>query len=284
MKRKSGQLQARLVLAAAAMIVLPSGLAAQGEDESRWRVFVGGFFPDVESSFQTSDPEEGVGELIRLEDDLGLDDSADALRLNLAYRMGGRRRHVLEFQYLQIDRDGRVTVEDDIEFGEEVFPASADVATSVKTEDFDIHYTYMLVANEKGFFGISAGVHGIRVDARARGTFSVAGGPAEALEQEAVDEEFPLPLFGIRGAYFFSDRWSASGGFKWLDLTVGDIDGGFIDAWLRLEFGISKAVSLGAGYAVIDVDFDREPSKKRAGVKAADYEYSGPEIFLRFKF
>ena len=226
-------------------------LVAQEGDRKRWTIYVGGFNADTDTELRTSDPEVGDGPLVSLEDDLGVDDSATALRFRISRNFGKSRRHLLEFQYLQIDRDGRALIEDELEYGGDVYPVGADVSTDVRTEDFDLHYTYLLVDNEKGRFGISAGLHGIRIESNVSGTYNIGGGefPADVFQEERLDEEFPLPLVGIRGSYFLSSKWNLLAAIKFLDVEVGDIEGGFVDAWAQLEYELSDTVALGLGYA-----------------------------------
>ena len=248
-------------------------------------IYLGGFNADTDTRLQTSDPEFGLSPEIPLEDELGVDDNATTLRLRISHAFGANRRHVLEFQYLQIDRSGTVTLQEDVEFGDESFRVGADIRTDIRTEDFDLHYTYLLVNQERGEFGISAGLHGIRVRARLRAQLSgIPGFPEFQLQDEVREGEVPLPLIGIRGRYNFSSRWVFSAAIKLLDVTLGDVDGGFLDAWAQFEYVLSDTVSFGLGYAVINAEYDRDVDETKREIVSAEYEYQGWQGFLRFRF
>lgn len=282
-KAKTGILTAALVLAA---FTLAEPLMAQGgpDNDRRWMIYLGGFNADTDTRIQTSDPEFGLSPEIPLEDDLGVDDNATTLRLRVSRSLGANNRHILEFQYLQIDRDGSIFLEDEIEYGDEIFLAGADVKTNIRTEDFDLHYTYLLVNKERGAFGVSAGLHGIRVEARVKAELGIAGLPVVQVQEEVREGEVPLPLIGIRGRYDFSSRWIFSAAIKLLDATFGDIEGRFLDSWAQIEYVFSDTISLGVGYAILNAEYDKEPDGSKAEIVSAEYEYEGIQFFARFRF
>ena len=276
-----------LVLAAVVLLIaaLAAPVAAQTEepDTNGFSFFVSGYFPSVDSSFQTFTPDGGISDPIDMEDDLGVDDSATALRLGLAYRFGRTGKHQIELSYLEIDRDGDILLDRDIEFGDEIFNLNANVATEVITRDIDLSYTYFFVANEKGEFGMSLGVHAVRAESSLVGSVQIGEDIDIPLAEESVSKEVPLPLIGLRGGAHISDKLDFDGGIKILEIDIDDVEGRFIDFWLRLSYRIHEHFHLGAGWTLFDVDVEQVPGDSTI-LRTAQWEYSGPEVFIRVPF
>ncbi len=273
-------------------LILVAGIAAAQdtaapppEDEPRWEIFVGGFFPDVDSKMRVYDPEIGLTPPIDFEE-LGVKSNVTALRLGASVRLSSNGRHELQFEYLKIDRDGRFTIEEDLEFGGEVFPVGVEVDGAVNTEDFDIHYTYNIIKNDRGTLGLSAGLHALRFEATARAVATIEGlgQQIEIGQTERVGDDFPLPVVGIRFSYELLQYVMLTGGFKWFGAEVEDVDGSFTDAWLRVEYQVAKPIALGIGLAQIDVSYDRPIDEAERDIISASYKYSGAEAFVRFRF
>ncbi len=281
----------RALVVVVGLTLAAGGAAAQDpvapppDDEPRWEVFVGGFFPDVDSRMRVHDPEFGLSPPIDFET-LGVKSNVTALRLGASVRLSRNGRHQLQFEYLKIDRDGRFTLEEGLEFGGVVFPVGVEVDAEVNTQDFDIHYTYNVVKNERGSLGLSAGLHALRFEASARAVARIEGfgQQIEIGQTERVGDDFPLPVVGIRFSYELLQHVLLTGGYKWFGASVEDVDGSFTDAWLRVEYQVTRPIALGVGLAQIDVSYDRPIDEADRDIISASYEYSGAEAFVRFRF
>jgi hypothetical protein len=275
-----------LALGGSAAVAAAQGVAGGGEDEPRWMIFVGGFFPDVDSKLQVFDPQFGLSPVLDFED-LGLESDATALRLGAAVNLSRNGRHMLEVEYIRIDRDGNLLLEEELEFGGEIFPIGVEVDGEVNTEDLDIHYIYNVLMSDRGALGLAIGVHALRVEAVARGQVRVGGGGGGQqfeLQTERYADEFPLPLVGLRGRYELVPDLLLTAGFKWLSANIDDFDGEFTDSWLRLEYQLLEPLAIGVGLARIDVDYERELDVNERDIVEASYDYSGAEAFVRFRF
>lgn len=254
-------------------------------DDKRWSIRLTGFFPEADADFTVFSTQTGEPVRVDYEDDLMVDDSISALRLDVAVRLSRNGRHLLELHYLDIDRNGRAVLDEELDFGGASFPVNVTVDSRVETRDVDLHYTYLVVKNERGELGLSIGVHGIEVDATIRTVLTAEGIEIPVADEETLDRAFPLPLIGLRGGLDLSSRWRLGAGVRLLVLEIDDIEGSFVDSWARLEYRASDTVSLGAGYSLIDADVERDPSGEGlAEILQASYRYQGPEVFVRFRF
>lgn len=268
-----------------ALLASAAPASAQDDDGKRWSLMLSGFFPDPNAEFTVSSVFSDDPVKVDYEDDLLVEDSINALRFQIGVELSRNGRHLLELYYLGISRDGRAMLDEDLEFGDTIFPVNLTVDSEVETRDLDLHYTYLLVKSEGGELGLSIGIHAIEVDTSIRGVLDTGEFEVPVPVAESLNRSFPLPLVGVRGGVNLSDRWNLNGGARLLSLEVDDISGSFLDAWARLEFAISDTVALGAGYSILDADVERDPSENEvAELIQASYEYTGPEVYVRFRF
>jgi hypothetical protein len=258
------------------------GAGAGASEDTRWAIFIGGFFPEVDSDLRLNAPEFGLSPSIDFED-LGLESDASVLRLGAMCRLSRNGRHVLELEYLAIDRDGRFVLDEELELGGAVYPVGVDVDAQIETEDLDLHYMYNLLKSERGWLGLAVGIHALQVEVSAEGTVEI-GGQVQANHLERYTDEFPLPLVGLRGGYELAKSLWATAGFKWLGVAFDEFDGSFTDSWVRLEYRLARPISIGVGWARIDVDYERELEETERAIIEATYDYTGGEAFLRLLF
>jgi hypothetical protein len=259
-----------------------SGAGTGSGDDARWAIYIGGFFPEVDSDLRLNAPELGLSPSIDFED-LGLESDVSVLRLGAMYRLSRNGRHVLELEYIAIDRDGRFVLNEDLEIGGVVFPVGVDVDAQIKTEDLDLHYMYNVLKGDRGWLGLAVGFHALQLEVSAEGMVEI-GGQEQDNHLERYTDEFPLPLFGLRGGYELAKNLWATAGFKWLGVEFDEFDGSFTDSWVRLEYRIARPISIGVGWARIDVDYERELEETKRAIVEANYDYTGGEAFIRLLF
>ena len=114
--------------AAAAVIILAAPAAAQsyadvkGMDE-RFRLDLGGFFQQFDTTLRLDSTALGTGTEVNLEDDLGQDSHKTSFRANGYWRFGRHGR--FDFGVLTWSRSATHTIARDIEFGDHVYHAGA---------------------------------------------------------------------------------------------------------------------------------------------------------------
>ncbi|NIR32135.1 MAG: hypothetical protein GWN84_23100 [Gammaproteobacteria bacterium] len=75
--------------------------------ENRFHLAIGGFFPTIDSDIRLEGSEVAK---INAEDTLGLDDSTETFWATARWRFA--RRHAVEFEWVQLDRDAKQTADE----------------------------------------------------------------------------------------------------------------------------------------------------------------------------
>ncbi len=99
----------------------------------RGSIGIGAFFVEEDTEVRLSSDTLGTGTKFSFQDDLGLDEDDEAVRLAGYYRF--KPRHRIEFSYFKISRDGRATVLRDIIFDDEVALGIGYNDVSLEAED-----------------------------------------------------------------------------------------------------------------------------------------------------
>ena len=239
--------------------------------DEKWGFSLGAFFTsqDMNTRFEAS----GIGGngLIAFQDDLGLDASLSVFRLGAFYNVN--ERHSLNFSAFDLSQSAKVTLSKDIEWQDTVFPISADVGTDLDLTIYKAAYTYKLSSNERGFIGVTGGVY--VADIGISLTLEVAG------VVEAGSITAPLPVLGLRGEYYLSERWRALASAEWFLVDVDSYHGTLQDVLFGIDYRLFDHAAIGLGYDHVQFDIDTSKTALRADLA---WNYSGVIAYLQFAF
>ena len=141
-------------------IILPNAAHAgdwinQGDE---WLTIpAGGFISQIDSKISVDNSSIGGGAEVDLEDDLGLDVDVTTYLGNVTWRFYENLR--ISVDYFQFNRDTTATAKDDLQIGDEIYPAEASLSTEFKMAVVPIAYTYSFMKEEKYEFGGTFGLH-----------------------------------------------------------------------------------------------------------------------------
>ena len=85
----------------------------------------------------------------------------------------------------------------------------------------------------------------------------------------------------MKAAYEFNPQWHARASARYLDVTIGDIEGRILNLNLAAEYYFNNNVGLGASLTTFDV------SVRQSGVvfiNALAYQYNAVQAFLVLKY
>ena len=158
-------------------------------DNSGWGFSLGAFFADqnMRTEFEVTFGDTDV--IVDFEDDLGLRDSQSVFRLAAFYNFN--ERHRLDLDIFDLSQTAVVTGTREIEWGDTVFPISAELSTELDLTIYKVAYTYNFLRREKYKLGVTGGFYVADVALHLN--------LLENDEEERGDLTAPLPVFGFRG-------------------------------------------------------------------------------------
>ena len=223
------------------------------------------WFPSLDGDIKYSD-NSLTGTKLNLKDDLGFDDEY--------YPFGvvflGLGDHHLSFSYYRANYDGKETLDQDINFGGDTFPAGDRIKSSLDYDVYDLTYQYDALDLENVLAGFSLGlVARVEVfDLEAEIKSETTG-----LRQKE-DYTAPVPMLGLNlHLGILADILEA----RVLATGMGYWDGYMVDAQAELSFTPIPYVDISAGYRTFWVDVDANDLK-------LNYNTSGPYAGISLVF
>lgn len=275
---------ARICLALLGIIAMTNAFAeANNEVESPaelspFHVRIGAYFLDSETSARVSGREGNFGSRLDFEDDLNLDKRKDTLLASARWRFLDRQ--FLEIEYFNLKRSGNKRIDEEIRFGDTVYPIGADMSSSFTTEVTRLGYSYRIVKRPEWGLALSAGLHVTRLRASLDSlVFDNANQPVPRKEIASVTA--PLPVFGFSAARLIGGKWTLAGKSQWYFLSVDDVDGSIGHAAVYLEHDTFRNVGFGFGYDWFDINLDTTDKLWRGD---ADVRFNGPLLYMQASF
>ena len=240
-------------------------------DNGGWGFSLGAFFADqnMKTEFEVTVGDTDL--IIDFEDDLGLRDSQSVFRLAAFYDFN--ERHRLDLDIFDLSQTAVVTGTREIEWGDTVFPISAELSTELDLTIYKVAYTYNFLRREKYKLGVTAGFYVADVALHLN--------LLENDEEERGDLTAPLPVFGFRGEYLISDRWRASASTEWFAVEINQYKGDLHDFLIGIDYRFGNHAAVGLGYNDVEIDVDATEEDLRADLI---WQYSGFIGYLRFSF
>lgn len=280
----------RLLFAALALVFVigPAALAHAQDGDSmtssdaytRWNgvrdkvaVQVGGYFV-THSTFARLQP-RGLPTIpgLDLESDIDMPGSTTDFRLDGYVRFGNRHR--LRVGWWQMNRDVVDTLTARIEWGDEIYEASTDIAARWDTQVIKAEYRYSVFKGDRFDIGAALGFFIMNVETGI-GLAADAGSIASDSKKTA-----PLPMLGLDVEYEIAKRWLIRGSGQYFAISIDDtIDGSWLEARAAIEFVPLKNFGLGLGYNYADVDLDISLTEGRISEFEYTYQINGPHLYL----
>jgi hypothetical protein len=247
-----------------------------GPGQDKWKFELGGYFPSVNTELQIDGIDPGND--LDLEDKLGFDDSDALWRLDGYWRFF--KKHRLGFGYYAFNRDASVTLDEEIEIGDEVFPIGARVDSELNLGFYSFDYMYSYFQGEKWELSAGLGAYWVDFEFSAAGKLAIGDEETEDFF-ESTDFNGPLPFLKLGFEYYITPKWLAiiKGGF--FALEVGDIDGTLLNLGAKLEYQFTKTFGLGLGYDGFRIDVTADDGDLKTDIV---YRYHGLQAYgvLRF--
>lgn len=213
----------------------------------RYSIVGGGYLVGFDSSLGLA-VRQGIGVEIDAEELLGLESSQVVYRLEGEVNLGSSRRHNISVSYSSYNRSANAILGQDIEIGDEVVFAGAELDTVFDFDIFQVSYAYaffqddrMRLAGGLGFY-VAPLKYGVTI-------IEDTGDRELVLEEVTV----PLPVIGLNGTFRVTSRLSLLIDANLMYLQVGDFEGSLVDFTLAAEYRVCRNFAIGLGGNAFDV-------------------------------
>jgi len=222
----------------------------------------------------------GRGTTLDFEDDLDLDASSTIPSLSFDWQIA--KRHKLGVRWQDLGRNSTSQALEEIHWGDEVIPINADISLGFDVTQYFVDYTYYPWVKESWAAGFGFGLRVMELSATLAWAEEDLEGSTEAKGTG------PLPYLYFEYRRLFSDNWRFVAGLGWLQVKVGDIDGGQRVGRAGIEYLAGRHWGFGAAFNLATIDVDWQGLETEEGESlytgAIDMNVSDVSLFARFRF
>lgn len=259
----------RIVISVTLMLAGTSPVLA--DELPRFSVSVGAFFTDRSSDTRIDADSTDSGTEIDLEDDLGFDKSDTVFRIDAYWRFA--ERHRIDVSVFDLSRNSTRVIDRDITIGDTTYPIDTELTADSDLTIYKADYTWSFLQSGRNFLGVTAGLYVADIGTRF-------AGPLQA-DRESRGITAPLPVFGLRGAYGFAERWSLRANAEIFVYEYNEFKGSLYDVFAGVDFAMTESIALGLGVNAVRMDLEFDADRFNGDV---DWDYAGAMLYLKFDF
>jgi len=237
----------------------------------RVSISLGAFITDRDTNGRLDSDTLGLGTVIDAEDDLGLDSSDTVVRLDAYYRFNPRHR--IDFSIFDLSRDSSATIDESIQFGDEIFDINSTISSEFDLIIYKAAYTYSFLMRENGYLGVTGGLYVLSTDISLR--------ESNTGQFEADDLTAPLPVIGLRGNYLLTPSLMLRSSAELFAIEFDNVDGSLFDFYIGLDYHFHDNFAVGLGYNNVSLDVDADGSEFKG---ALDWTYDGALLSVQYSF
>ena len=243
--------------------------------KNQYYITLHAFRPIVSTSLQVNG-EHGPGMVLSLEDNLGFNSRPWLFRVEGVANF--TKRSGVAVTFVNMNRKNEWTVDRDITIFDTTFHVGADLDIFFNTTLIAASYKYAIFAKPTWEAGLSVGIRYLQiktgVELKSQGITEYA---------ESVNIPAPVPVFGVFGSAFMSDRFRMRYNFDYFTISVKGTKGGVIDNRFGLEYYIIKNLGIGAAVNFLHFQVKEIPLEKNFDGQIR-YSLNGFSIFAAVKF
>lgn len=218
------------------------------------------------------------GTVFNIEDELGIG-AEDVFRLEGVWRF--LPRHKLRLMYFDSSRSTRDEFSRNINFGDNTYPANAEVRTKFGFEIIELAYEYQFLHSDRYELGGSFGIHNVDFNLRLDIDAQVGSGNASGTASESASTSAPLPVLGLRGTYRIGGDFYLQGHAQFFSIEFDTYDGSLQDYQIGVLWQFTDHFGAGVAYNLFMSDLDHEDDRFKGSL---DWDYEGIQFYLRAGF
>jgi len=218
---------------------LPVGSTVKKIPWEKFNIQGGAFFAALNNKVMVGS--EGGGVAIDVEEALGLDMHNTVFRVAGLYRIGEKRRHRVDLDYLYFNRSGTKNVEKDILVDNVLISAGRRVDTTFNYQIIRAAYSYSFFQDDRMDLAASIGlfVMPLKFEMSVEGLGSKQGN---------LDFTAPLPAVGLRGDFAVTPRWFIRTNIDVFYLEYQNFKGSLVDSRIAVEYNPWDHFGFGLGF------------------------------------
>jgi hypothetical protein len=264
------------------LIVATLGLALHAEEATvpmtttepeNFSLSLGGFFlTNIHTTVSLSSSNGSAGSDVDFNEQLGESTSATVFRVDFEWRIA--QHHKIEATWFNISQSSTHVLDRTINWGDQVYPISATINTSVKYDIYKVDYGYVFYSSPSNEFSGLIGAHITTFDF---GLSLANGGSAQHFKATA-----PLPVIGLEWKGHFSEKWSAKVAYEYFGVSIDDKYSGHLSDFVATtEYRLTEHWGLGAGYNRFDITAKAKGDRAELKFKR---NYNGLLLFVAAHF
>ena len=267
-----------------AVFLLTLNLAYSQDDDARnpilterFIIEAGWFFPseDIDLGISGSTDIEGINN-IDFDERLGLSGSQNTFNMHFKWRFSKSKLWSLSGEYFSISAEKSVTLEEEIEWEDVVYPAGGSATLGYSLALYRILFGRVISSGQKHELGAGLGIHGLNTKAFAEGNAFINEQSAGFQRQE--ERIFlPLPNLGVFYTWAPTTRWAFMARVDWFGIKIDNISGGLWNVSPSVTYLFSRTIGLSASYQFINFNADIDQDNWRGGF---DLTFGGPSLRL----
>ena len=245
--------------------------------EQRFFVALGTYVVDTSTDVRL-DGELDEGTAFDWEQSFG---EGDVTRFRLDSQWRFADRHMLRATWFSSSREHSSVLDEDVEWGDETFPASARAQGEFNFDVYELAYEYAFLERDNYEIAASIGVHYTELELTLSAEAEASGGSLAADISETGNVGAPLPVIGLRGLWALPRDFWIDLSAQYFALEIDEYDGSLVNLRAIVLWQPSQWLGIGLGYDRFAVDLNVTKDRFDGSL---DWTYQGPDDLLQRGF
>lgn len=220
------------------------------------------------------DPDPAPFELIEFHETFGFSNSDETFSAEIGWRFG--KKWQLRGQYFGVDNNSRVSLEEDVEWGDVVFNEGTFIGAGSDYQVTRLFFGRTFNSTDSQELGFGLGAHVLDISAYINGNATIDGIDV-GYRQERASISQPLPNFGAWYMHAFSEEWASTIRFDWLSASIDEYDGYIINSAISVGYAVTDHFGIGLAYNFFEIDLKVDDTDWTGRIKS---RFDGPYLSL----
>ena len=213
----------------------------------------------------------------------GKDNDNTRVRGDLLWRV--TPNHHLRFLYFNNTTTRKRVIDEDIQFGDDVFHAGGEVKATNSMKIGELAYEYAFIRQPTFELNGSLGVHWMDIGVKLRGDATVTDSNGNSSEVSGATKKgsvsAPLPVIGVRAGWVVAPSVFLDAQAQYFKAKIDNVDGSILDLRAGATWMFSQNFGVGAGYNRFTTNVKVEKNNFDGRLKMG---YQGLQLFLTGAF